>query len=100
MMLFIRLILAWLVLYGPIGFVMYLVTTFLFAFSGSQYRMTPVVNTGWQIVALVVLGMGCTALLISKSLKKALLTMFISAAIAWLVTFFVYRQLAEVVTYR
>ena len=62
--------------------------------------MTPVVNTGWQIVALVVLSLGCTALLISKSLQKAILTMLISAVLAWSVTILIYRQIAEGVTYR
>jgi hypothetical protein len=33
----------------------YLVTTFLFAFSGGQYRMVPVVNTGAVAVMLVTL---------------------------------------------
>ena len=38
------LLLGWILLAGPIGFVMYAVTTFLFAFSGGQYRMTPIVG--------------------------------------------------------
>ena len=84
------LLLVWVLLYGPFGAVMYAVTTFLFAFSGGQYRMVPVVQGGFWTVALVVLLVGLIALARTRSLARAVGLMFASAAVAWLVALGVY----------
>ncbi|SRR6266446_2392986 len=51
----------------------YLVTTFLFAFSGGQYRMVAVVN----LVALVVVGLGSIAAAVAWRLRSP------AAAVRW-----------------
>ena len=85
-----RLILAWLLFYGPVGVIMYLITTFLFAFSGGQVRMVPVVNSGFLIVSAGVLIMGMISLIISQSLSKAIKSMLITTVFAWLLTWITY----------
>ena len=85
-----RLILAWLLVYGPVGVIMYLITTFLFAFSGGQVRMVPVVNSGFLIVSAGVLIMGMISLIISQSLSKAIKSMLITTVFAWLLTWIIY----------
>ena len=77
-----RLILAWLLFYGPVGVIMYLITTFLFAFSGGQVRMVPVVNSGFLIVSAGVLIMGMISLIISQSLSKAIHSTLITTGFA------------------
>ncbi len=57
----------------PAGGVGYLLTTFLFAFSGGQSRMVAVVNTG----ALVVIGLGALAAAVTWRLPSP------TAAIKW-----------------
>ena len=51
----------------------YLVTTFLFAFSGGQYRMVAVVN----VVALMVVALGAGAAAVSWKLRSS------AAAVRW-----------------
>ena len=87
---FVVLLLAWVLLYGPFGAVMYVVTTFLFAFSGAQYRMVPVVQGGFWAVGLLALLAGGTALVRTRSLPRAVGLMLASAAVAWLVAIGVY----------
>ena len=84
------LLLTWVLLYGPFGAVMYLVTTFLFAFSGGQYRMVPVVQRGFWVVGLVVLLVGGIALARTRSLTRAVGLMLASAVAAWLLAIGVY----------
>src|SRR5215217_7172141 len=84
------LLLAWVLVYGPVGAVMYAVTTFLFAFSGGQYRMVPVVRGGFWAVGLAVLLGGGLALARTRSLARAGGLMLASAAVGWLVALGVY----------
>src|SRR2546423_11525259 len=57
----------------PSGAFGYLVTTFLFAFSGGQYRMVAVVN----VVALMVVALGAGAAAVSWKLRSS------AAAVRW-----------------
>jgi hypothetical protein len=68
---------------GGIG---YLVTTFLFAFSGGQYRMVTVVN----IAALCVIGLGLATAAASwflRSPEAAIKWAAIATGIGWIVAF-------------
>ncbi len=84
------LLLTWVLLYGPFGAVMYAVTTFLFAFSGAQHRVVPVVQGGFWPAELVALLVGVMALTLTRSRGTALNLMFASAAVAWLVALGIY----------
>ena len=66
------LLLTWVLLYGPFGAVMYAVTTFLFAFSGGQSRMTPIVGAGPWLAGNGALLVGGAVLAATRSLPRAL----------------------------
>ena len=83
------LLLGWVVLAGPIGFAMYAVTTFLFAFSGGQHRLTPIVGAGPWIVSLGALLVGGAVLAATRSLPRALWAVLASIVAAWPVAVFV-----------
>src|SRR5262245_12151950 len=62
---------------------MYLVTTFLFAFSGGQYRMVQVVNYGaLAVVTLVVLAAAVTWRL--RSASAAIKAAGVATAVGWI----------------
>ena len=62
----------------------YLVTTFLFAFSGGQYRMVAVVN----VVALMVVALGAGAAAVSWRTAIATGIGWVTAIVAeWLISF-------------
>jgi hypothetical protein len=66
-----------------VGAVGYIVTTFLFAFSGGQYRMVNVVNVG----ALAVIGVGALAAALTwwlRSSATAIKWTAIATGIGWL----------------
>ncbi len=77
------LLLGWVALAGPSGLVMYAVTTFLFAFSGGQYRMVPIVAAGPWLVAVVSLLVGAVVLAATRSLPRALRAILGSIVVAW-----------------
>lgn len=64
------LLLAWALLCGPSGAVMYARTTFLFAFSSSESRMVPIVAASPWLVAVVALLAGAAALAATRSLAQ------------------------------
>ena len=86
----VQLLLAWLALCGPLGAVLYLITTFLFAFSGCQARMVPIVNGGVWVVNLAALVVGGVALARTRSLRPAVRALLVGAVVAWLVAILVY----------
>ncbi len=77
------LLLGWVAIAGPSGFVMYAVTTFLFAFSGGQYRMTPIVGAAPWVVGVGALLVGGGVLAATRSLPRALWAVVRSIAVAW-----------------
>lgn len=80
------LLLAWLLLAGPSGAVMYVVTEFLFAFSGERSQvMGPLVRAGPWIVGLGALLAGGIVLMSTGSLARAAGTILGSIVGAWLV---------------
>ncbi len=89
------LLLGWVVLAGPSGSVMYTVTTFLFAFSGGQYRMVPIVGAGHWIVGLGALLVGGAVLAATRSLPRALWAVLGTIVVAWPVAVVVYWVLAD-----
>ena len=88
------LLLVWVVVCGPVGVVMYLVTTFLFAFSGGQYRMVPIVDAGPWTVAGAALLLGAVSLVATRSLLRAVQTLVVSTAAGWLLAGVVYWVLS------
>jgi hypothetical protein len=67
-----------------VGAVGYIVTTFLFAFSGGQYRMVNVVNVG----ALAVIGVGALAAALAwwkRSSATAIKWTAIATGIGWVI---------------
>ena len=62
----------------------YLLTTFLFAFSGGQYRMVRVVNLGALIVIAVLIVVAVVAWLV-RSPAAAIKWTAIATGVAWLV---------------
>jgi len=67
-----------------VGVVGYIVTTFLFAFSGGQYRMVNVVNVG----ALAVIGVGALAAALAlwkRSSATAIKWAAIATGIGWVI---------------
>jgi len=63
----------------------WLVTTFLFAFSGGQYRMVPVV--GYGVAAMIVVPLGAAAVVWKlRSAPAGLLAAVAAAGIGWIVT--------------
>jgi hypothetical protein len=81
------LLLAWLGLCGLVGAVMLGVTTFLFAFSGQQERMVPVVQLGFWAVAALALATGVAALVLGRPLRVAVYTMLAAVAAGWALAF-------------
>jgi hypothetical protein len=79
----------WILLHGTLGSLMYAVTTFLFDFSGSQYRMGPVVTDGFLAVGAVVLALGAATLAKTRSLHAAVRVMLVSFVVAWSIAVFV-----------
>ncbi|HEY8597466.1 MAG TPA: hypothetical protein VIL85_03485 [Thermomicrobiales bacterium] len=75
--------LAWLLLCGPPGAVLYLVTTFVFAFSSVQGRMAPVVGNAFWVVELGALIVGACALARTRSLRSAVPLMLLTAGVGW-----------------
>jgi hypothetical protein len=72
------------IIIGPAAIVMYLVTTFLFHFSGGQYRMGPVVDYGALTViagTLVLTGIAWRV----RSPAAAVKTAVIATPVAWAV---------------
>ncbi|MDB5058027.1 MAG: hypothetical protein JWO59_1499 [Chloroflexi bacterium] len=76
-------------LHGTLGSVMFAVTTFLFDFSGSQYRMGPVVTDGFLVVGALVLALGIATLAKTQSLSSAVRFMLLSFVVAWSIAVFV-----------
>jgi hypothetical protein len=70
------------IIVGPAAVVMYLVTTFLFHFSGGQYRMGPVVDYGALAVIAVTLLLTAIAWRV-RSPAAALKTATIATIVAW-----------------
>jgi hypothetical protein len=68
---------------GAIG---YLVTTFLFAFSGSQYRMVAVVNLGAVLVLVSSFAVAAVSWML-RSPMDALKWALIATAIGWVAAF-------------
>ena len=89
------LLLGWVVLAVPVGFVLYAVTTFLFAFSGGQSRMTPIVGAGPWIVSIGALLVGGAVLAATRSLPRALWAVLGSIAVAWPVAVVILWVIAE-----
>lgn len=69
----------------PIAAVMYGVTTFLFHFSGGQYRMGPIVNAGALIAIGTTLGAGVITGWRTDSRRRTFAVMLQAAWIVWLV---------------
>lgn len=80
---------VWLLLHGTLGAVMLAVTTFLFDFSGAQYRMGPVVTNGFLAVGVFVFASGMLALVKTGSLRTAVRVLLVSAVLAWSIAVFV-----------
>jgi hypothetical protein len=59
------------------------ITTFMFAFSGQQYRMVPVVQIGFWAVAALTCVCGVAALLITSRLRIAVWTMLAAVCAGW-----------------
>ncbi len=89
------LLLGWVVLAGPSGFVMYAVTTFLLAFTGGQSRMTPIVGAGPWLVGIGALLVGGVVLAATRSLPWALGAVLGSIVVAWPVAVVAYWVVAE-----
>ena len=89
------LLLGWVALAGPIGLVMYAVTTFLSAFSGGQYRMVPIVAAGPWLVAVVSLLVGAVVLAATRSLPRALGAVLGSIVVTWPVAVVAYWVVAD-----
>ena len=87
-------LLSWGVVYGPIGVLMYGITTFLFAFSGGQVRMVPVVNAGFWIVLFSGLIVGMVPLVRGWSVGKTIMAMLLGAGLSWLLAVIVYWRLS------
>jgi hypothetical protein len=87
-------LLAWTVIYVPVGLVMYWITTFLFAFSGQQYRMVPVVNAGFWLVGLSGLVIVAASLRWRWSDRTRLTTLVAGAVLAWLAMVGIYWSLS------
>ena len=85
---------SWGVVYGPIGVLMYGITTFLFAFSSGQYRMVPVVNAGFLIVMFSGLIVGIVPLVQGWPVGRIMVAMLSAAALSWLVAVIVYWRLS------
>jgi hypothetical protein len=77
--------LAWLLLCGPPGAALFLITSFVFAFSSAQYRMVAVVSTAGWSVALGALGVGALALARTRALRAAVPLMLLASALGWCV---------------
>ncbi len=80
-------LLSWGMVYGPIGVLMYGITTFLFAFSGGQYRMVPVVNAGFWIVLFSGLIVGIVPLVRGWPVGRIMVAMLSGAALSWLLVY-------------
>jgi hypothetical protein len=91
---YIKLTGVWLLLQGTLGAVMFGVTTFLFDFSGGQYRMGPVVLDGFLAVGVFVLASGMLALVKTQSLGTAVRVLLVSAVLAWSIAAFVEWRLS------
>lgn len=85
---------VWLLLHGTLGAVMFGVTTFLFDFSGGQYRMGPVVLEGFLAVGVFMLASGMLALVKTQSLGTAVRVLLVSAVLAWSIAVFVEWRLS------
>ena len=94
------LLLAWALLCGPSGAVMYVVTTFLFAFSSGESRMVPIVAAGPWLVAAVALLAGAVALATTRSLPRALWAVLGSIVVAWPVAVVVYWVVSDRLGYQ
>jgi hypothetical protein len=79
-----KLLAYWFLFYVPISIVMWLVTTFLFAFSGSQVGMVPVVDIAPWIVGTGVLIFATSALVKTRSVARALEMLLLTACVGWL----------------
>ncbi len=78
------LLLGWVAIAGPSGFVMYAVTTFLFAFSGGPHRiMGPIVRAGPWVIGVGALLNGGVVLAATRSLPPALRAILGSIVVAW-----------------
>jgi hypothetical protein len=77
------LLLAWLLLCGPPGAVLYLVTTFVFAFSSTQRRMVPVVDNAFWVIELGALLVGVCALARTRSLRSTVPLVLLTAGVGW-----------------
>lgn len=84
----------WLLLAGPTGFVLYVATTFLFAFSGGQHRMVPVVQIGPWVAGGVALLIGGATLATTRSLPRATRALGWTLVVAWVVVIGAYWALS------
>jgi hypothetical protein len=91
-------IVAWTSVYGLVGVPMYGVATFLFAFSGQQYRMATIVNVGFFIVGLsglvVSLSIGIVARVRTWPTLMILMAVLLSAILLWLLALVLYWMLS------
>lgn len=84
----------WFVIHGVSGAVMFGVTTFLFAFSGGQTRMAPVVTAGFWGVGAVVLAAGLIVMQRTRTQTTAVQAMLISVVVAWSIVVFIEWRLS------
>ena len=96
----VKLCLLWLLLAVPSGAVMYVVTTFLFAFSGGQYRMVPIVRAGPWIVGIGALLVGDAVLAATRSLPRAVWAVLGTIVVAWPVAVVAYWVAADRLGYQ
>ena len=89
------LLLGWVVLAVPSGLVMSAVTTFLFAFSAGQSRMTPIVRAGPWLVSIGTLLVGGAVLAATRSLPRAWWAVLGSIVVAWPVAVVAYWVVAD-----